>query len=176
MPWQYLYPRRTKWPLRGGIVEPTVNVTASFHISPPRASAALYAPLLGCTCKTYALLLPRWLSRFRENCELPYDLNWFWNVEWYFYFLFFFLRMLREHSILFTFNLIRARYHFNSRVLTIWIEIEMFEINCRIYVMKIFIPVNMIFFLYLIRYVKVIFLFFLRMLREHLILFTFNFI
>lgn len=93
-----------------------------------------------------------------------------------FLFFVFFLRMLREHSILFTFNLIRARYHFNSRVLTIWIEIEMFEINCRIYVMKIFIPVNMIFFLYLIRYIKVIFLFFLRMLREHLILFTFNFI
>lgn len=39
-------PRRTKWPLRGGIVEPTVNVTASFHISPPRASPALYAPAL----------------------------------------------------------------------------------------------------------------------------------
>lgn len=96
MPWQYLYPRRTKWPLRGGIVEPTVNVTASFHISPPRASAALYAPLLGCTCKTYALLLPRWLSRFRENCELPYDLNWFWNVERYFYlFCFFFKDAMR---------------------------------------------------------------------------------
>lgn len=120
MPWQYLYPRRTKWPLRGGIVEPTVNVTASFHISPPRASAALYAPLLGCTCKTYALLLPRWLSRFRENCELP--LRFKLVLERRVILFFFFLRMLREHSILFTFNLIRARYHFNSRVLTIWIS------------------------------------------------------